>query len=223
MKKVKEKQNKGKWFVVLILLFVLMIYGALYTEKVIKPNMAAIAEVRVRSIMSQVVNDAVNAQFMEGDEVGELFEIMTDTDGNISFVQSNTVAMNALGTSLTKTIQTELRNIEMKVVKVPLGSILGNQILSQVGPYVDLKVLPIGTSKVNFKSEFESTGINQTKYKVFLELNSQARVLAPFSMNNIQVQNTILLAEVIIVGDVPNSYINVPKEDILDATDNVPE
>ena len=223
MKRVKEKQNKGKWFVILILLVVLMIYGALYTEKVIKPNMAAIAEVRVRSMMSQVINDAVNEHFMQDDGTNRLFEIMTDSDGNISFVQSNTVAMNALGTSLTKTIQTELRNIEMKVVEVPLGSILGNQILSQVGPYVDLKVLPIGTSKVNFKSEFESTGINQTKYKVFLELNSQARVLAPFSMNNIQVQNTILLAEVIIVGDVPNSYINVPKEDILDATDNVPE
>lgn len=219
MKRVKEKQNKGKWFVILILLVVLMIYGALYTEKVIKPNMAAIAEVRVRSMMSQVINDAVNEHFMQDDGTNRLFEIMTDSDGNISFVQSNTVAMNALGTSLTKTIQTELRNIEMKVVKVPLGSILGNQILSQVGPYVDLKVLPIGTSKVNFKSEFESTGINQTKYKVFLELNSQARILAPFSMNNIQVENTILLAEVIIVGDVPDSYIFVPEADILDATD----
>lgn len=223
MAKVRGKEKKGKWFIALMLLVVLTVYGFIYTEKIIKPNMAAIAEVRVRSIISQVVNDAINEQFTDKDDVGHLFNIITDNEGNISFVQSNTIAMNSLGTSLTKVIQTEFRNMEAKNVNVPLGSILGNQILSQVGPNIELKVLPIGTSKVNFKSEFESTGINQTKYKVFLELDSYARVLAPFSINNIQVQNTVLIAEAIIVGEVPGSYINVPKEDVLDATDNVPE
>jgi hypothetical protein len=42
-------------------------------------------------------------------------------------------------------------------------------------------------------------------------MDSQARVLAPFSINNIDVQNTILVAEAVIVGEVPNSYINVPQ------------
>ena len=60
-------------------------------------------------------------------------------------------------------------------------------------------------------------GINQTKYKVFLQMDSQARVLAPFTINNIEVQNTILVAEAIIVGEVPSSYINVPQgSDITD-------
>ena len=112
---------------------------------------------------------------------------------------------------------------EMKPVslQVPVGSIVGSQILSQIGPYVDLKVLPIGMSRVNFKTEFESMGINQTKYKVYLEMDSQARVLAPFTINNINVQNTILVAEAIIVGKVPNAYINVPEDGVLDSTNFV--
>ena len=65
-------------------------------------------------------------------------------------------------------------------------------------------------------------GINQTKYKVYLQMDSQARVLAPFSINNIEVQNTILVAEAIIVGEVPEAYINVPGGSALDATNFFP-
>lgn len=222
-KKVRDKQKKGKWFLCLILLMVLTIYSSIFAEKILKPNMAGIAEVKVKAIITQVVNDAVHDQFASDTNMIDLLTIKTDNEGNISFVQSNTMAMNNLAAELTQTVQGQYKSMEPKIVKVPIGSILGSQILSQVGPYVELKVLPIGMSRVNFKTEFESTGINQTKYKVFLEMDSQARVLAPFSINNINVQNTILVAEAIIVGEVPNSYINVPKESAIDATNNLPE
>ena len=180
-----RSQKKLKWFVLLILLIVLTIYGAVFAEKIVKPNMAAIAEVRVKAIITQIVNDAVHEQFATSVNVGELLAVKTDNEGNITMVESNTLLMNRLATELTGKVQTELKTMEAKKVKVPLGSILGNQILSQIGPYIELKVLPIGMSRMNFKTEFESTGINQTKYKVFLEMESQARVLAPFSINNI--------------------------------------
>ncbi|MBR0600234.1 sporulation protein YunB [Sinanaerobacter chloroacetimidivorans] len=220
-RKYKDKQKNGKWFVCLILLIVMSIYSMVFTEKIVKPNMAAIAEVKVKAMITQIVNEAVHDQFVSDAGVLDLLTIKTDNEGNISFVQSNTLAMNQLATGLTQKVQGKYKVTDPMTVSVPMGSILGSQILSQIGPYIELKVLPIGMSKVNFKTEFESTGINQTKYKVFLEMDSQARVLAPFSINNINVQSTILVAEAVIVGEVPNSYINVPKESIMDATNNV--
>lgn len=219
-KKVGDKQKRMKWFICFILLFIVTIYGGVYADKIIKPNMAAIAEVKVKSIITQIINDSVHDRFTTQDSVLEMLSFHTDNEGNITFVQSNSIAMNNLATELTQSVQNQLKTIEPKNVKVPVGSILGSQILSQVGPSVTLKVIPIGTARMNFKTEFESTGINQTKYKVFLELNSQARVLAPFAINNINVKNTVLIAEAIIVGEVPDNYIVVPKENILDATQN---
>lgn len=207
----RERQNSGKWFICLVLLMVLAAYSVVFTEKIIKPNVAAIAEVKVKAMITQIVNDAVHNQFKTGAEVTELLTIKTDKEGNITYVESNTAAMNSLATELTQAVQQQYKWKDAVILDVPVGSIVGSQILSQMGPNVGLKVLPIGMSRANFKTEFESMGINQTKYKVYLQMDSQARVLAPFTINNIDVQNTILVAEAVIVGEVPNSYINVPE------------
>lgn len=217
----RVKQGSVKWFLCLVLLMVLAAYSVVYTENIIKPNMAAIAEVKVKAMITQIVNDAVHNKFKTASGVTDLLTIKTDQEGNITYVESNTAEMNRLATELTQAVQDRYKWKEAVIVDVPVGSIVGSQILSQFGPYVGMKVLPIGMSRVNFKTEFESMGINQTKYKVYLEMDSQARVLAPFSINNIAVQNTILVAEAVIVGEVPNAYINVPKDTAIDSTNFV--
>ena len=214
----RDIRNNGKWFICLVLLMVLAFYSVIFTEKIIKPNVAAIAEVKVKAMITQIVNDAVHEQFLTDAAVNELLTIKTDQEGNITYVESNTTAMNNLAVELSQSVQNRYKWEDAVLLKVPVGSIVGSQILSQIGPDINLKVLPIGMSRVNFQTEFESMGINQTKYKVFLLLDSQARVLAPFSINNIEVQNTILVAEAIIVGEVPDSYINVPPGSAMDAT-----
>lgn len=219
----KGRQNNGKWFILLVLLMVLAVYSVVFTERIVKPNVAAIAEVKVKAMITQIVNDAVHKQFRSDSDVNELLTIKTDQEGNITYVESNTTAMNNLATELTQAVQSQYRWSEAVALEVPVGSIVGSQILSQIGPYISLKVLPIGMSRANFKTEFESMGINQTKYKVYLQMDSQARVLAPFSINNIEIQNTILIAEAIIVGEVPEAYINVPEESAIDATNFFPE
>ncbi|MDD4564260.1 MAG: sporulation protein YunB [Eubacteriales bacterium] len=223
MRLQKRGGHVGKWFILLVLLIVLAVYSVIYTEKIIKPNVAAIAEVRVKAMITNVVNDAVYDQFESDAAFSELLTIKTDQEGNISYVEANTVAMNSLVTNLTKMVQQQYRQMDPSDLSVPVGSVIGSQILSQFGPYIHLKILPIGTSKFNYKTEFEGMGINQTKYKVFLVVDSQARVLAPFSINNINVGNTILIAEAIIVGQVPDAYISVPPGSAMDATNFFPE
>mgnify|MGYP000878736445 CR=1 FL=1 len=223
MKRVHRKNgNSIKWFICLVLLLVLAVYSAVYTENIIKPNVSAIAEVEVKSMITRTVTNAVREQFLNPDDVKELLTIRTDSDGNITFVESNTAAMNSLATELTQRVQKQYQWKEATEIDVPVGSILGSQVLSQFGPSISLKVLPIGMSRVNYKTEFESMGINQTKYKVYLEMESLARVLAPFSIKNIEVQHTILIAEAVIVGEVPEAYINVPPGSAMDATNFFP-
>ena len=43
-------------------------------------------------------------------------------------------------------------------------------------------------------------------------------MLEPFSADNIQITSKMLICELVIVGEVPDSYVNVPEEDILDVT-----
>lgn len=208
-----NNMNKVKWFLSLVLLIVLAIYGFLFVDRIIKPSIASIAEVKVKAIITQTINDAIQEKFIIDTDIQQLLTIKTDVDGNVTYVEANAVAMNELAAALATDAQNKFKNMEPQDVRIPAGSLIGSQMLSQVGPGVHLKILPIGMSKANFRTEFESCGINQTKYKVFLEFESQAKVLVPFSINNINVTNTILVAEAIIVGKVPNTYVQVPKVD----------
>lgn len=72
---------------------------------------------------------------------------------------------------------------------------------------------------MDFRTEFETQGINQTKYKIYIVLNCRIKMAAPFSTQIFQTKSTVLLAEAVILGKVPDSYVVVPEDDILDATE----
>jgi len=202
----------------LILLAVFAVYSFVYTQQIIKPNMLAVAEARVRSMITKTVNSCVSEQFQTGGEISELLIVRTDQEGNITYVEPDTQAMNRLASSLLSDILEKYRADGPVILAIPAGSVLGSVIFSQMGPSVNLKIMPITTTRANIVTEFESMGINQTKYKVYLSMESEARVLAPFSANEVSVQNTVLIAEAVIVGRVPDSYINVPPGSAMDAT-----
>ena len=69
-----------------------------------------------------------------------------------------------------------------------------------------------GTVSVDFKTSFESAGINQTRHRIYLEAKTQVKVVIPLTTSTKEVKAQIPICETIIVGEVPESYINVPAE-----------
>lgn len=216
----RRQDPKVKWFVLLIVLLLLCGYGFFFMERVVKPAIASVGEVKAKSMIVQTINQAVRTKFLEDIRSADLLDIKMDENGKITLVQADSIAMTELSYDLASQIQSDIKEIKEEKILIPLGTILGNQILSQTGPKVRLKVLPLGTSRVGFTTEFEEAGINQTKYKIYLKVESQAKVLVPFSTNDIQVETELLVVETIIIGDVPQTYIRVPKEDMMDAWNN---
>lgn len=64
-----------------------------------------------------------------------------------------------------------------------------------------------------FNSEFVSSGINQTLYRVNLLLTASVRLVMPGVSETISVRAEAAIAESIIVGDVPEVYTNVASEE----------
>lgn len=212
--------NKLKWFILMILSCILMLYSFNFVDKIIKPNLISIAEVKVRAIVTQLINESIQEEFISDVEFSNLIDMQKDSGGNVVFVESDAIAMNKLASQLVISIQDKFKGMKPIKMKVPAGTMVGSTILSQVGPNMGIKILSIGMAKVSFKTDFESCGINQTKYKVYLDFNCQAKVLVPFTSNLLDVNNTILVAEAIIVGRVPESYVNVPPEELTNIIGN---
>ena len=89
------------------------------------------------------------------------------------------------------------------------GSFTGSKLLAGKGPEVKIQISSIGNVETELKSEFFEQGINQTLHRVYLTVRCQINILTPFENINKDITNEILLAENVIIGNIPSTYYNI--------------
>lgn len=185
----------------------------------IEPNLEAVARVRAEAVVSRTINEALAEEFAESGMGSDLIIIRKDEKGVMDMVQADSIKINLLKTELSVRMQEKFRVLEEERYEVPAGALFGSKVLSQMGPDVVVRIVPMTVSSMDFRSEFETQGINQTKYRIYIKHKCRVRVLAPFSDKMFELGGTIPVAEAVILGEVPHSFVQVPKEDILDVTE----
>ncbi len=211
----RKKKRKIKRIFILISFVLLTVCAFIFVENTMKSTLSSTAEIKSKEMMEQIINDAVY-EMTRGDDGSELKIIHTneDSEGNLQLVTLNTSLLNKIGTEIAKKVNNDIYYNETEQIRLSLGSLLGSKLLSQTGPYFRFNIIPVAVINVGYKTEFESTGINQSKYKVYLDVRTQTRLLVPFMSEKLETVNTVLIAEAVIVGEVPQTYTNIPKEDI---------
>lgn len=210
-----QKRKRVVAFIYIIFSLLIIIYGFMIVDKKIKPTVLAIAEIKANEIASKAINESIYSKITDDIRYQDLYFIRTDSEGNVTLMQANTIMMNKLASEVARTVQDTIRNMKSPSIRVPLGNIFGSQLLAQYGPKININVTPIGKVNVDFTSEFQESGINQTRHKIYLIVKAQVKTIVPFSSSKILVETKVPIAETIIVGRVPNNYINVPKEEFM--------
>lgn len=182
----------------------------------ISENIDAVSSIKVKAMINQIIHEEI-LKSLPSDKFEEKLFIIDSDKNKIKTVQSNTRLLNEFISRFVVSLENRYEKIEPEKLTVPLGVLFGSKFLSEFGPKFTIEILPLTTSECDFKTEFTSEGINQTKYKVYIVTKSTVRVLCPFASKDMEVNSKVLLAEMVIVGNVPNSYVNVPKDEILDA------
>ena len=179
----------------------------------------------IEHVAQQVAVNAVamkiNSSLMEGfydESLGEpLLNIERDAEGNIQYLEPNSRLINKLVLSFSTKVKENYDLSDIEEIKVNLGAITGSRIMSQLPFYVTVKVHPVCLTKFQCETEFETEGINQTRYYVYCTIKSQVRIVAPFTDKISEIKRKVIIAEAVIVGKVPDNYVMVPEENILDA------
>ncbi len=136
-------------------------------------------------------------------------------------MQSNTIMMNKIASDVALQIQDELKQVKTTTSYIPIGTALKSPILAKYGPKLKVSIEPIGTVSVDFKTDFESSGINQTRHRIYLQAKTQVKVVIPLTTSTKEIKAQIPISETIIVGDVPSSYVNIPKEGVSNILPNI--
>lgn len=207
-KRRKRLSKKRKLVVVLVVLLIIFISTLVFFNSYVNPIIITISEASVKTMATKAVNGAVQTVINNTDLYDELIDILVDDQGNITMFQVKSIQINKLSKDISRTAQRNLELASTEGVGIPLGTLSGISVLVGVGPEINFHISPIGSIQSSFSSEFTSAGINQTNHRIYLTLDTTISIVLPTSTRTVNTRSHILICESIIIGKVPDTYLN---------------
>ena len=200
-RKFGQRGGRKKLFLSFILLIIISIYSYYIVERNIRPTILAMSEINARLIATQAINQAVRSKVIT-DSFSKLIDYKTDNNGRISLIQANSAQMTKLAAETSIEILNEIKKIGITDLKIPMSSIFGSQLFANTGPVIGVNIRPAGSVNVDFFTDFEEAGINQTRLKIYLTVKTDVQIVVPLGSNKIDVTTHIPVSETIIVSEV---------------------
>lgn len=191
----------------LLILLVLLVVLALLRSR-LYPVIRSLAETQVKNTASDLINDAIAEQIAAGNiRYDRIVYFEKDLNGRITALKTNIGEINRLKTDVLNIINDEILTTDESSLGVALGSLFLPEFLSGKGPKLPVKILVIRNSEADFYSDFSEAGINQTLHKLNMEVFLDVTVLVLGSTTEFTISSHMVVAETVIVGDVPETYL----------------
>lgn len=192
--------------VALVLVVAIFVYKSIMSY--IEPVFETLCEDKVKSIAT-IISNQESTKIMNKYQYEELYTIEKDDAGNVVIIKSNVASINNMISDLTEAIQNRFTQVENDEIKIPLGNLLGGYYFSGVGPSIPVKVRTSGTLDTEVKSEFIAQGINQTLHRVYVNFECYVKIITPVENFEKKITNQVIIAEHVIVGNIPDAYYNL--------------
>ena len=216
--KKKTLPKKQRWLYIILgiaLLFLLLLF---YFQRNVTRVLISISEATMRASTTVAVNDAVYYTLSDEMRYDDLVQISRDKEDEIIAVAANPLKINKIARDVASISQSNLKNLSLNGIPIPLGALTGIEAFTGLGPSIHFRIIPVSSVSCGFSSVFESVGINQTKHSIYLNVIADISIVMPSRTENFAVKTDILIGESIIVGTVPDVYL---QSDIFGSKPNL--
>lgn len=191
-------------------------------QLMIRPNIINVCEYNSKAVTISLIDDAINERLVElGDDAnyGNLVKLSYTSDGKVASIESNTKLINRIKNDMLTEINDRLMKGETENVELTVGTLSGIPLFHGSGPTVRMEVEPKGYADAVFISEFTDAGLNQTLHRMIMRTTVSVTAFIPMYSVETKVSGDFLIAETVIVGNVPESFTHVVSDDkdIVDA------
>ena len=167
-----------------------------------------LAKTQITNATSDLINDAIDEQIALGNiQYDRIVYFEKDLNGRITALKTNMSEVNRLKTNILNLINDEILALDASHLGVPLGNLFLPEFFSGKGPSIPVQILTIRNSDASFQSDFSEAGINQTMHQLSLEVLVDVTVLILGETDSFTVTSQVVVAETIIVGDVPDTFL----------------
>ena len=191
----------------LILLCVVLVAFLLFRSRY-HSVIRELAQTQVTNATSDLINDAVAIQIARGNVAYDrIVYFEKDLNGRITALKTNIGEVNKLKTDTLQVINDEILAMDRSEIGISLGSLILPEFFSGRGIQIPVEVLTIRNSDADFTSRFTQAGINQTLHQLHMKVWVDVAVLVLGSTVSFCVEADVVVAETIIVGDVPDTFL----------------
>ena len=179
-------------------------------EARLRPMLEEAARAQVVNQMTAVLEQAATAELSRQTGEGDsLIRIERDGSGAITSLSADTTRLNLLRSQLGASVLEALEEVDVSDIQVPLGSLLDSELIWARGPAIRARALSVGTISAEFDSDFTSAGVNQTLYRIWLEISVPLTVMLPGGGVQVDLSSRLCMSETVIVGSVPSTYLQM--------------
>lgn len=204
---MKKGRSKRKIKIIVAVFFVLIITNC-YFFFICSPVIKTYCKAETRALTEKAINLAVSNVINRTISYDTLIDINYDSNGEIVSFSANQYEINSITREIVKEAQLQMQTLGNNGLKLNFGTLTGIPVLIGRGPLINFRLVPIGAVSSKFDSEFDSVGINITKHTLFLYINTHVSIVMPVKSYDFYSTNQVMLAESIIVGKVPEVYLN---------------
>lgn len=176
----------------------------------VRPQLLALAQAKLRNQLTMVSNETVaNVLAQEALDYSDMVVMEPGPGGGIATITTETVRLNNLKSTVLTQIVSQVENLDTHSLGVPLGALTGMEFFAGAGPDLPVQVLSVASAEGAYRNDFVSAGINQTLHRVMLDITVTAEVLMPGGIVETVVSTPVCVAETIIIGQVPQTYLEL--------------
>ncbi len=194
---------------ILLIAAAVFVLAAVSSSIYLKKISTQIAVADAKDVITAKINDAVIQTLAEGDYSGDYFVTFQKSDtGDVTAISSNMARINELSSKVLDKVVGSTKNNTV-TIGIPTGNLTGASLLMGRGPKIPVKIVVLSSSRVEFDNSIVTAGINQTKHRINLRVTVDMEILFPWGTQSTEVGTDVLIADTVIVGKVPDTYLNM--------------
>ena len=211
MRAKRKRKNKNRKRNILLIILICLVVTILFSlNHQLKMKLRDIAVYKCRNNATEMINKAIQNTLNDSDYTyDDLVEINKNSENEITSVSCTTSKINSLKTDISDEINNGFENQDKNGFSIAIGTISGINLFSGVGPEIKVHFEKEGSVKTDIRSSFSSAGINQTLHRIYIEVCSDIVAVAASGTYRSKVKTEYLLAETVIVGEIPERYASI--------------
>lgn len=127
-------------------------------------------------------------------------------DGEILAVSADAASVAAAQKAVLEEVNRRLNELDYIPVRLPIGTLLGGQLLSGRGFRLGIRAEPYCSLSADVESRLESAGINQVSHIITLTVHADVTLICMGERDRFETSVSLPLAESILVGSVPDGF-----------------